>query len=756
MVSAGNRVMNSDGIKESASANESQLVRRCLSRLLPLTESAVASAHTVLAEIASFAVELPNVIGCSIFTRAGSASDQALVLAAHAGECGVPLPLSNDSGSRPSLPQLFSPDRPAPNDFRYLELSHGGESRGWIGFAVSSEPGADLEDCFRQTAHFASAALERQDMLSRIKHFAGKVEVLNELNKLVSSGANLDRISRTIAREAAFRFSADCTLALISSASGEMLEIKGSYGCPPRKIPESIAIEKTQFGRAFQFGGIISVPDLRVRQDYGLEFLEQYGITCVHCSTLETQGQKLGVIAIGYRQERQLGELEGSMLEEFARGAAVAVLNAKSQDKLNAYTEKLEELVAARTTDLAIQTARADEANRAKSEFVANMSHEIRTPLTAIIGYSSILTEGVFGTLTPQQHEALVSVSRAADHLRELIDDVLNVSKIEAGKEECSPAPVEVSALLPQIYKLMLQTAIGKGVQLVPLDLTEEQARPEKTKLWVDPRHIRQILINLMSNAVKYTPSGGSVTLSFEITGDKAKFSIKDTGVGISQAQQAKLFERYKRLDDAYSRQQVGTGIGLSLTKHLVEINGGAIGAESEVGKGSTFWILIPLLDHSAAEQSAAVAQLANVHEKLTTRLDGLNVLIVDDNVATCDVLRALIQSVGGNPYVAQNVGEAKELAKSTSLDTVLLDLAMPGENGLDLISFVRKDCASPLNDVPIIVVSACVFDKDRAQAAERGASHFIAKPFRPAEVIEKIRELTAAAALDFTQAGRM
>jgi len=755
VVQIGKQKMNTEGLGNTESAEEGSLVRRCLSRLLPLMDSAASSAHNAFAEIASFAATLPNVLGCSIFTRAGTSSDQGLLCCAHSGECEIPIPASGDSGSRPSLPKLFSENKRAPLAFRYLEISYGGESKGWIGFAVAKEPTAELEDCFRQTAHFASAALERQEMQSQVKHFAGKVEVLNELNKLVSSGANLDRISRTIAREAAFRFSADCTLALITSATGELLEIKGSYGCPPRKMPQSIAIEKTQFGRIFQFGGIISVPDLRVRQDYGLEFLEQFGITCVHCSTLETQGQKLGVLAIGFREERQLGDLEGSMLEEFARGAAVAVLNAKSQDKLNAYTEKLEELVAARTTDLAIQTARADEANRAKSEFVANMSHELRTPLTAIIGYSSILTEGVFGELTAQQQEALVSVARAADHLKELIDDVLNVSKIEAGKEECSPAPVDVGALLPQIYKLMMQTAIGKGVQLVPLDLSEEQARPETTKLWVDPRHIRQILINLMSNAVKYTPSGGSVTLSFEIVGDKARFKVKDTGVGISQAQQAKLFERYKRLDDAYSREQVGTGIGLSLTKHLVEINGGAIGVESEVGKGSTFWILMPLLDHSAIEQSSALLQAAANQEKSTARLDGLNVLIVDDNIATCDVLKALIQSVGGNPYVAQNVNEAKEVAKSTSLDTVLLDLAMPGENGLELISYVRKDCDSPLSDVPIIVVSACVFENDRAQAAERGASHFIAKPFRPADVIEKIRELTAAAALDFTQGGR-
>jgi CheY-like chemotaxis protein len=186
----------------------------------------------------------------------------------------------------------------------------------------------------------------------------------------------------------------------------------------------------------------------------------------------------------------------------------------------------------------------------------------------------------------------------------------------------------------------------------------------------------------------------------------------------------------------------------LSLTKHLVEINGGMIGADSEVGKGSTFWILMPLLDHSAVATAAPDYSPSVANALSRIRLDGLNVLVVDDNVATCEVLRVLIKSVGGNPYVAESVANAKEILKTTSLDTILLDLAMPGESGVELITYIRRECGAPLNEVPVIVVSACVFGEDRKQASDRGASSFIPKPFQPFEVLEKIRELTAASVL--------
>ena len=511
----------------------------------------------------------------------------------------------------------------------------------------------------------------------------------------------------------------------------------------PGSSPKKIDIRDSQIERAMQLGGTISIPDLRTYKGSHLDFLSERGFNCAHLASIDFRGESTGSLLISYRESKDLSPLQSDMLEEFTRSAAVAIANAKSQTKLARYTGRLEELVEERTADLAVQTARADEANRAKSQFVANMSHELRSPLTAIVGYSSVISEGIFGEINEQQADGLKAIQRAAEHLKELINDVLDVSKIEAGKNDPQPAEVSVGDLLQQVFKLMQQSAMGKGLQFksVPKDAQELIA-------WIDPRHIRQILINLTSNAIKYTPSGGTVSLHFEQIGDKAKITIEDTGVGLTQAEQTSIFERYTRTDHDYSQAQVGTGIGLSLTKHLIEINGGLIGVDSEIGKGSSFWILAPLV----ADQQEAIEHIISVEDGVKdplSRLDGLNILVVDDNRWTCEVLSTIITSVGGTAHIAHSVPEAKELIETIELDTALVDLAIPGESGIDLLQFLRKQCNEPLSTMPIIVVSACVFERDKENALEHGATTFVAKPFFPSEIVNTIRELTLSSALD-------
>ena len=257
---------------------------------------------------------------------------------------------------------------------------------------------------------------------------------------------------------------------------------------------------------------------------------------------------------------------------------------------------------------------------------------------------------------------------------------------------------------------------------------------------------MRQVLLNLMSNAVKYTPSGGSVCLSAEIVGDKAHIAVRDTGVGITEDEQKRLFQRFERGDDNYSKSQTGTGLGLSLTKHLTEINGGKISVSSKKGEGSTFSVLIPLADNDALAEEAHAGEGAEL--AVLNRLEGLNILIVDDNKLTCDVLETIITQSGGHAYVALDVPQARKIAESTDLDAALVDLAIPGEDGLSFIRWIRQTSSS-LSLLPVIVVSACVFDRDRELAKEAGASFFIAKPFKPAEVVRSIRHFTLSSVLD-------
>ncbi|HQH26317.1 MAG TPA: ATP-binding protein [Oligoflexia bacterium] len=696
--------------------------------------------------VCQLAVKLEGVRSVSVFLYVRNRTQShEISKAAHFGDADIPPPVvvKGRSASWPAI-NTASATQAAVRYFRFVIL---GKTGGWLGAACDPEICRMTELGLELLALLTGVAYEKPQASASLRHLLGKIEMHNELNKLIISGSNLERISRTIAREVAFRFGSACALVALISEAEKQLELTGSYGCPPDSLPAKVEILDNQVGRSLQFGGIISVPDLRAKHDHGLDFLVELGFSCVHWASIDLRGESLGVVLIGFRERKELNELDGDMLEEFARSTAAAILNARNKDKLANYASILEDLVEDRTKDLAVQKARADQANQAKSKFVANMSHELRSPLTAIFGYSNVMADGIFGPVSDEQREALRAIVRAADHLKELINDVLDISKVEAGSEDTDPAKVELVQLVQQVHKLMLQTAMGKEVHLLPLDVQSSDENQELTA-WVDPRHVRQILINLLSNAIKYTPPKGQVGLRLEKVGDKAKITVSDTGVGLSVEQQPHLFERFYRADDSYSRTQVGTGLGLALTKKLVELNGGKIGFSSEAGKGSVFWFLVPLAEGQSACNETAFAADAKV-PTYENQLNGLNILIVDDNHSTCDVLQTIIRSAGGQPYVAYSVAEAKRIVEHTSLDTVLVDLAIPGESGISLLDYFRKDCPQPLSKIPLIVVTACVFDTDRQDAMQHGASQFIAKPFSPLKIVSAIRELTTAAVME-------
>jgi GAF domain-containing protein len=404
-----------------------------------------------------------------------------------------------------------------------------------------------------QLALFAGIVFERNRLSSTLQHFLDRVQILNELNQLIASNVGLDRIVKNLARESAFRFAADISITFMLDEAHKALQPKGGYGCSASIIPKSIASGSGILGQVMQLGGHLSVANLSLHKEHGLKFLEELGIKSLDVCCLEVRGEPLGAILLGFKREHSISHNELTKFEEFCQGAAVAILNAKNQEQLTSYTEKLEDLVNQRTADLAVQTARAEEANQAKSQFLANMSHELRTPLTAIVGYSSVLADGIFGPMNDKQVDALNAITRSSEHLKNLIDDVLNLARIESGKEEPEPVKVALKDLLNQSHKLMLQSAIGKGLNLQAVKLSDDVAN---TSLFCDPKHIHQIVINLISNAVKYTPKGGSVTIHAEIVVDKIKILVSDTGVGISPQKLSKLFERFERGEDTYSKSQ--------------------------------------------------------------------------------------------------------------------------------------------------------------------------------------------------------
>ncbi len=707
-------------------------------RIVPLLESGDDSATELCQTIVELAAQQREVREASLYLDAGKDSSlSSLQLMATTCTPGVPPPGSPMSAavSQIRLPSEGSEMMIETPAYRYFSVFSLGMRVGWLAIHTKGQLSPKTEACLTELSYYAAITAERVRLGAHINQCENRLEILSELTKLIAGGAGVEKICQSLAREMAFRLKVEYVLVLRADATRSALVAAGSFGLPDAR-DKAIPLEGSLLEQAVSLGTMISLPDAVVRQDPNLNFLLRPGIASVHCSAVAIEQQVLGLVLLGLRSRNELPPQHMDLLTQCLQAAAVALSNAESRETLSTYTSKLEQLVEARTADLAIQMARADQANRAKSEFVANLSHEFRTPLTAIVGYSKIVSDGLFGSVTNEQKQALEAVTKAAEHLRELIDNVLNVSKIEAGKEDVAPESVSLAPLLDQVAKLMTQTATNKNVRLRCVPVTADL---RNAAIWVDPRHVRQVLINLLSNAVKYTPSGGHVNLAATRIADKIQIEVTDSGVGISPEQVDRLFERYERLENAYARSQTGTGIGLVLTKQLLELNGGVISVSSSPGLGSTFRVMLP----SAPSAPGETVVQEEDRETRTPQLEGLNILVLEDHPATAEVISAIIRSAHGTPYVASSVSQAKQLSTKIILDVALVDLALPGESGLELLQFLRNHSNPQYAEMPLIVVSACVFDEDKQRAFERGATSFISKPFAPDEIISGIREAT-------------
>lgn len=621
------------------------------------------------------------------------------------------------------------------NNHYYIEIMELGKPKGCLFIDTENEFEGENLDLIYRLAFYLTTLNERQRLTNRVQHFLDRLEVLNELNQLVVGDIDLQSITKRLTRETSFRFSTDLALIFLLDEAKNKLEIRGGFGCSPHIIPKKLDPNSGILGQVIRFGGNLSTPDINQYPDHGLNFIEELGIKGIEAFCLEIHGEVLGVLVIGFEQKDNISENDLIRFEEFCQGASVAISIAQTHQRLKRYTDKLEELVEERTAELAYQTHRAEEANEAKSRFLANMSHELRTPLTAIIGYSSVIADGIFGELNGQQKEGLDAVVTSSDHLKRLIDDVLNLARIESGKEEADIEIVNAYELLSHCHKLIMQQAIQKNLTLMPFEVDDEL---KGLNLKVDPKHVRQIVINLLSNAVKYTPDGGTITLYIEKCGQHLKICVQDTGVGIPKEKQDKLFNRFERGDNKYSLEQEGTGIGLNLTKRLVQLNAGKIGVESELGKGAIFWTLLPL---EIKHDSNLVAEI--LENKGLTRLDGLSTLIVDASEESAVFLKHLFSAAGASTDIANTIENAKDMLITNRPDIVLTDLAMHGESGLDLINFMKSKKGDSVSEIPILVVSAFAFEQDQEEALKAGASGFVAKPYLPKELVTKVREIT-------------
>jgi two-component system, sensor histidine kinase len=458
-------------------------------------------------------------------------------------------------------------------------------------------------------------------------------------------------------------------------------------------------------------------------------------------------GRIIGVLTLESRSNEKLQEaIQQDMLVAACRTLGVAIQRTQAEEELRQANENLEK------------------ASRMKSEFLASMSHELRTPLNSIIGFADLLRRQVGNSLDPRQLKHIEAIEKSGQHLLQLINEILDLSKIEAGKAELQFEAVEIHKLCNQALKMVHPRAEKKHLALsLEIDYRLQNA-------WLDERRVRQILINLLSNAVKFTPEQGKIKLTArlaygnELLGQQRLdcspvnadtpflcLEVSDTGIGIPQDKQHLLFKPFQQIDSSLTRRHEGTGLGLSLVKRLTELHCGTISLESEESQGSVFRVWLPLTEirqelkptiASSKPKTSSTDSLKSVKHKTKTK----RILLVEDHAFNQMLITEMLELEGYEVELiydgATMLNLVQSPVKKSQLlpDLILMDIQLPEVDGLEIIRQMRTK--KYWQDLPIIAVTAMAMPGDREQCLNAGANDYLSKPLNFDKLIDKIRNL--------------
>ncbi len=461
------------------------------------------------------------------------------------------------------------------------------------------------------------------------------------------------------------------------------------------------------------------------------------------------QDKLLGVLVLA--ASKPLIDLDGSFIERLVIQLGVAMNNIRQYGDLKALSDQLKQ----RGEEIAQKNSELEKANRMKSEFLANMSHELRTPLNAIIGFSEVLKDGIMGEMSKEQTEYIGDIFDSGHHLLSLINDILDLSKIEAGRMELNLGNVDVPELLGNSMSIIREKAMAHHIKL-NLDIGDEV---ETCRM--DARRAKQMVYNLLSNAIKFTPDGGSVRIAARRvrgkelgvgskgqpsalappTSQNADFleiSVADTGIGISREDQERLFRPFTQVDSSLSRKFEGTGLGLVMVKRLAELHGGAVAVESEEGRGSTFTVWLPYREANGDEDET-VPRPVRTMAKAKPGEDAPLVLIIEDDSHAADLMRVQLEDEGYRSFRVATAEDGLDWLKDNTPDLISLDVLLPGMDGWDFLTEMKKRESAA--SIPVVIVSI-VADGNERKAISLGASSVLQKPVRKKQLIEAILAL--------------
>ena len=405
---------------------------------------------------------------------------------------------------------------------------------------------------------------------------------------------------------------------------------------------------------------------------------------------LATPQRVVGAMTISREQVDPFTELDAAILKVIVNQASIAIENGRLYEQLQEHAGELE-----------LANAQIAEVSRLKSEFLANMSHELRTPLNAILGFSELLRDDLAGKISDKQrHDCLDNIHNSGRHLLSLINDILDLTKIEAGRMDLVYEEFGVDSAIREVLNVVRSLAMKKEIEIA------STIEPQNALLIADKNKFKQVLYNLLSNAIKFTPPDGKVAVTATAAGEKLVITVKDSGIGIPPELQHKIFGAFYQVQSASNREYPGTGLGLALTRKLVELHGGVIDFDSRPGEGTTFRVELPARPGPSKRN---------------------RVLVVEDNPSNLDLARMVLEGNGLAVDTASNGTEGLEKARHLQPDLILMDMQLPGVDGLAVTRQLKADPATA--SIKVVALTANALKGSEEQALAAGCSGYIAKP---------------------------
>ena len=563
-----------------------------------------------------------------------------------------------------------------------------------------------------------------------LNRMAGALKARWEIDRDLSSRLDLESVLETITNHARSLTRADVACVAAVNPASRSAAIVATSGARTDAL-RSIRVEAGHGigGEAIATGHAVSVADAstdpRIAGPH-LELLRQEGILSTLVVPISLKGQTTGLLYVANRRIAPFGRQDEDTLSHLAAQAAIAIENARLYEEITRHADDLEDKVDVRTRELQETNRRLEAASRHKSEFLANMSHELRTPLNAIIGFTRLVMRRSKDVLPVKQYENLEKINQSAEHLLVLINDVLDLSKIEAGRMDVRPVSFDLGSLIDLCLRTVEPMLRSEQIQLV------RQVDPRLPQLVTDQDKLKQILINLVSNAIKFTEAG-AITVRAHADGDLVVIDVSDPGIGIPEEALELIFEEFRQVDSSSTRKHGGTGLGLPISRHFARLLGGDVTVRSQLGRGSTFTVTIPIQHGMVSGPEEGAAEVRALEHAQAGRV----MLAIDDDPDTIYLLRENLSDAGYRVVGALSGEEGLEKARKLRPFAITLDLLMARRNGWDVLRELKQDPVTM--GIPVIVLSV-VDSKDSAYRL--GAFDYVVKPFDREAIIRALERI--------------